>query len=112
MTDTITAVLIPTDGPARTVTIDPDNSTETFQSLVGGYIEAIDLPDGNSAFLNEEGKLQGLPVNHAATTALRGHLMPGDVIAGPLVVIGPADSAGRTLSANIKAAEDTFGPIS
>lgn len=36
---------------------------EELQGFVGGFIEAVPLSDGTVMWLNEEGKLNGLPVN-------------------------------------------------
>ena len=39
------------------------NTLETFQRLVGGYIETVMLPQNTVMIVNEEGKLKGLPHN-------------------------------------------------
>lgn len=78
-----------------------DGKLDAFQQLVGGYIEALSLTDEVSAYINEEGKLDGLPrneaadrlVKHALRTVGRG-LIPGDYIAGPLVLTGQPDDDG------------------
>jgi hypothetical protein len=59
-----------------------------LQDLVEGYIEAVDLPQGAHGYINEEGKLRGMPVNPLATL-LYGQ-WPADCINGPLVVVGSA----------------------
>lgn len=41
-----------------------------LRNVVGGYIEVVTLRDGLMMIVNEEGKLQGLPVNNNATTVL------------------------------------------
>ena len=59
--------------------------------LNGGYMEHINLQvDGVwlDIWLDEEGKLKGLPVNLA---------VPGDALVGPIVITGPADDEGRTI---------------
>ena len=62
------ATLIKTDGTVTTV--EPRNGKsfclEELQHAVGGYIEAVYLPDGKVMIVNEEGKLDGLPQNIAA----------------------------------------------
>lgn len=42
-----------------------------LQEFVGGYIELVYLNDGSVMVINEEGALEGLPNNVAATKALR-----------------------------------------
>lgn len=44
---------------------------EELQKFVGGYIEAVYLRDGRVMWLNEEGKLDGLPYNAIATDMAR-----------------------------------------
>ena len=40
-----------------------DGTLEQLQDLVGGYVEAIYQSDGTVLLVNEEGKLQNLPIN-------------------------------------------------
>ena len=58
-------------------------SYEDLVSCVGGYIEGVYL-DGATAYVNEEGKLQGLPKNMAATDLAHAHaaIYADDYIAG------------------------------
>jgi hypothetical protein len=47
-------------------------SLNFLQGVVGGYIEHLATSDGATDFwMNEEGKLDGLPVNDVATDVLR-----------------------------------------
>lgn len=86
------AVVIQPDGTATIE--DADVSLSGLQAVVGGYIEAVGLkcPTPATAYINEEGKLEGLDVNLAATRIA--HLMPGDFIAGPMIVLGAPDDEG------------------
>lgn len=64
------ATLIKTTGARKDVT--PADGRESFklielQSIVGGYIEAVRLSGDLIMWVNEEGKLKGLPVNPEAT---------------------------------------------
>ena len=59
---------------------------EQLQKAVGGLIEIIHLPDGRLMVVNEEGKLEDLPLNEATTTLARGAIFDGDYIAGDAVV--------------------------
>lgn len=77
-----------------------------LQSTVGGYIEAVPLfeatPQGNPcvAFCNEEGKLNGMPLNVEATTEWY-RLVPKargiDHLVGPIVVIEGDEELMRSL---------------
>lgn len=108
----ITALVVPVEGPIRTETIETaDTALDTLQKLVGGYIEPIDLPTGDTAFIDEEGKLKSYEINPRANDALSGHLMPGDFIVGTLVVVGPPDETGETTGPNLETAQELFGRI-
>jgi Domain of unknown function (DUF3846) len=88
------ALLIPVEGPVEEVTL--DGTLEQLQGFVGGYIEAVGLPgfitdsDNATAYVNEEGKLEGLAANMRATDFMVPGvgLMWGDYISGNMLVCG------------------------
>lgn len=80
-------VLIVRDRECEVQTIDQD--LETLQSLVGGYVEAVNFGPGAVALLNEDGKMLGLPTNNLAT------LWIGDYIVGTMVVVVAVDADGN-----------------
>lgn len=86
-------VIIRTDGTASVEDI--DTSLAGLQAIVGGYIEAVGLkcPHPATAYINEEGKLEGLMPNAAASQIA--HLMPEDFIVGQMVVLGAPDDEGN-----------------
>jgi hypothetical protein len=61
-------------------------SLDELQGFVGGYIELAPTKDGRDMYLNEEGKLDGLPLNPKATALYKyaGH----DVIVGDMIIVG------------------------
>ncbi len=61
-------------------------SLEELQGFVGGYIELTRTNDGRDMYVNEEGKLNGLPYNHSASMLYRNGSF--DPIVGPAIVIG------------------------
>ena len=72
-------------------------SLEQAQKFVGGYVEGITFPNGDYLIINEEGKLQNLPLNPEATLLWRMHFtkdkyMIGydDVVVGPAILIKKA----------------------
>lgn len=66
-----------------------------LQDEVGGWIELIAGP-GWSAYLNEEGKLDGLPINTFATALAKTLRWTSyDILVGPVVFVGPTDSRGN-----------------
>lgn len=71
---------------------------EDYQQAVGGYIEAVDLPDaGATMFVNEEGLLRRLPFNPRATF-LWWFWVPAarnkEMLVGDAVVVGTSDRRG------------------
>lgn len=81
----LTALLIPQDGPAREITINPENSLAELQKLVGGYIEATYSVrpkfDDVVFFANEEGLFNpDCHINLLAVSVL-GHPVVGDIVA-------------------------------
>ena len=48
---------------AEPVVEEHEDTLESWQSIVGGYIELVPLPDGLLLLCNEEGKLDGLRYN-------------------------------------------------
>jgi len=67
--------------------------------VVHGYIEAVYL-DGAVAYVNEEGKLDGLPKNQAATDMAHAHnaIYGDDWIAGNMLITGECDDEGEMMS--------------
>ena len=73
---------------------------EYLKSSVGGYIESVPLEsptDNLTMWCNEEGKLDGLPVNFAATHLWELSYGKTDIIMGDIVITGGADEDGETL---------------
>lgn len=69
--------------PSGSLTVESvDSDLETFQELVGGYIEGVAIPGGVMAYVNDEGLLKGLPHNAVATT------LAGRPIVGRMIVFG------------------------
>lgn len=104
MGNTISAVVINTDGSYNTKDIDASatdlDALNTFQGIVGGWIEAV-TPQGRhdvTFYINEEGKLDGLPLNPLANALfqrLGGRLLPSDFgLVGNVAVVGGPDDIG------------------
>lgn len=76
------AQIIKTTG--EIIETEPSNGTDfsltELQAVVGGFIEVVHLPDGRLMVVNDEGKLNGLPVNPKAS-----ELYP-DIIVGDVLV--------------------------
>ena len=69
-----------------------EDRLETWQQLVGGYIElCYPFEDDVAILCNEEGKINGLPLNRAIRDA-GGEIV--DIIAGTFALIGLDDEDG------------------
>ena len=62
-------------------------SLEEAQKFVGGYVEGVELNNGDYMIINEEGKIHQLPVNTEATKVGEQSYGATDVIMGPAIVI-------------------------
>ncbi len=81
------ATLIKPDGATSQVAPASGESftLEELQAFVGGYIQII--PVGSLLYvLNEEGKLDGLPANQAATHRAHDFLFQGDYLCGAVLI--------------------------
>lgn len=92
------AIVVPVyDAP---YVIDYEPGLKFLQAQVGGYIEAVDFEVNDTEYtlwLNEEGKILGLPYNGEATSMVSHRLFPNDYIAGQAVVTGGTGPEGETL---------------
>ena len=81
----------------RPETVVLPDTLEDLQKAVGGYIEVIHPFDDSACIIcNEEGKLNGLPMNRALTDD-SGKIT--DIIAGAFLVAGVSDEGFSSLSA-------------
>lgn len=83
------AQIIRTDGTRREIC--PANGTdftlEEMQSIVGGYIELVELDGNTTMAVNEEGKLIPLSLNLEASRIFRAHHPASkDFIVGDVLV--------------------------
>ena len=87
-TKTKTAKIVYPDKESEDYT--PKNGTtfelDEMQKIVGGLIEIVHLNDGRLMIVNEEGLLQGLPVNIEATNILRRDHSTTQFIVGNAIV--------------------------
>lgn len=88
------AMTIAVDGQIEIVDGDATNY-RWLQAQVEGFIEAVDLEPTVTLYLNEEGKLNGAPLNPLASRLAHHHgaIFADDDVRGPVVVVGfnPAD---------------------
>lgn len=88
---------------ARPCVTEIENSLESYQKIVEGRIECIDMPNTNGIdiILNEEGKLNGMAPNI---------FLPeySDCIMGPIVIVGFNPSRGNHLGLSNKQISDAM----
>ena len=91
------AVIIKTNGTTEVVDISTD-ALATLQGAVGGWVQAIDITDTLTMWVNEEGKLEGLDHNPRAQQYFDMRFGSGaDIIVGDAVFTGGTDRNGDTL---------------
>ena len=96
--------IIPVDGPVEVRDL---NGYQDYNETVGGYIEGLASPFTDHpkvvVYINEEGKIHGLPHNELATRAMLNSklIQPTDYIAGPAIVVGFNPNTGEDLDAPI-----------
>ncbi len=77
-----------TDGTTKQV--EPKNkkgfSLAEMQAIVGGLIELLHLSNSKIMVINEEGKINGLPINANATDLVFGCRHPFDIVVGNVLV--------------------------
>ena len=93
----VQGIIIPADNtaPLRVATLD---SLDDYQQAVGGWIEAVDIPDlGVTMYVNEEGLIRDLPFNRRATFLWRFQVPQArDVrLVGDVAIVGLTDSEGE-----------------
>jgi|6_EtaG_2_1085325.scaffolds.fasta_scaffold00400_11 hypothetical protein len=95
------AVLVPSEVSRRLKAIDIDRGLQPLKDIVGGYIEMVRINEFPAlhGYINEEGKLDQLPINVRATSLVYGRSCWGnlhDVIVGDMVILaskGPEEAA-------------------
>lgn len=91
------ALIITATGEKIETDLDP-NSYEVLSGAVGGLIECVQLNPKLNLWVNEEGKLTGLPYNSVATRLWEAVFGFGTgVIVGDAILTGGTDSEGDTL---------------
>lgn len=85
----VKALVVETHGQARVVET-PGELDDLRRLLGGGWLEGVGAADADwHAYVDEEGKIKGLPLNPRATAVARQLGWPsGDVLCGPVVFLG------------------------
>lgn len=108
----VKAIVIPPAGPIQTIELNTtgraavNGSLDQLQQLVGGYIQAVPVPPfikggiSATAYINEDGKADAecKPNMRATDFMVPGiGIMPGDYIAGTMVLVGFDAEVGEHL---------------
>lgn len=90
--------------------VEQDWNLAALQEAVGGFIESVVCPwPDASLYVNEEGKLNGLPPNPVASAMA--HQVEGfdDVLVGPAVLIGFDPGSGEEIDLPMSIVEEVTG---
>lgn len=110
------AIHVTPSGKIRIVEISKDDSLRDLQRLVNGLIQPVDLYDGNTMYVNEEGLIRGYYPNAWATRyanrmnwySYENQIPDSDdyYIVGDAVIVGPEDEDGNIADAPIELLND------
>lgn len=96
-----TGIVIPVVEEERISRVEVDHFTD-YQKVIGGYFQVIELANPSaSLYMDEEGKMKGLPLNHRATLLMWLHnpaFRQRDYVCGPALLLGQPDRGGVTQS--------------
>jgi hypothetical protein len=97
------AVVITSDGRKSIEEFEVGQSFDLIRNTVGGYFQVVGLDKlGADLWLNEEGKLDGLPQNPIGTALWVDEYGYTDVIVGNIIITGGADENGDTLGLSLE----------
>jgi hypothetical protein len=100
------AIMLDVDGNLSAIDLDAGNGLKILQDAVGGWVQAVDFRDDLTIWVNEEGKLNNLPINAEATKIWAHFFGNTDFIVGNAVFTGGTDENGETMA--ISADAETF----
>ena len=106
-------IVITPEGSITQMEMGKDGQSEYdfLNKTVAGWIQAVDL-DGTLAgftiWVNEEGKMSGLPYNDLATLLWEISYGQTDIMVGTAVITGNADEEGDTLGLTPEQASKIF----
>jgi hypothetical protein len=94
-------ITISTLGEVAVAEMPSETEYNFLNTSVGGWIEMVRLErelEGVILWVNEEGKIDGLPYNDLATLVWEMSYGQTDIIVGNAVLTGDTDDEGETLS--------------
>jgi hypothetical protein len=92
------AILLDVDGNLSSIDLDAGNTLKILQNAVEGWVQAVDFTADLTIWVNEEGKLNNLPINAKATKIWAHFFGNTDYMSGNAVFTGGTDEEGETLA--------------
>jgi len=101
------AITLDAEGVAKEIELtEGESQLKVLQEAVGGWVQAVDFTPDLTLWCNEEGKLQGLPINPMATFLWEKYFGFTDVICGNVIFTGGTGDEGETLGLNEETAKE------
>jgi len=93
---TMKALAIKTNGSIEHVNLSDSDTISELQEYVDGWVQVVGLNDNIEMWLNEEGKIEGLPHNTKAQKIWDHFIGPAtDYIVGNVIITGAPDDDGN-----------------
>jgi hypothetical protein len=103
----VLAITLNTEGEAKEVElVEGESQLDKLQEAVGGWVQAVDFTPNLTIWVNEEGKLIGLPINPMATFLWEKYFGLTDFICGNVIFTGGTGDEGETLGLNEETAKE------
>ena len=91
-----------TDNDIDVIEVEEGRTGNAIRDAVGGLYDCIHIPSlGVDMWINDEGKLEGLPINANGTALWVSQYGMTDIIVGNIVVTGGVDEQGNTLGIDV-----------
>lgn len=91
-----------TDNDIDVIEVEEGKTGNAIRDAVGGLYDCIHIPSlGVDMWINDEGKLEGLPINANGTALWVSQYGMTDIIVGNIVVTGGVDEQGNTLGIDV-----------
>ncbi len=101
------AITLNAEGEAKEVELtEGESQLDKLQEAVGGLVQAVDFTPNLTIWVNEEGKLIGLPINPMATFLWERYFGLTDFICGNVIFTGGTGEEGETLGLNEETAKE------
>ena len=91
-----------TDNDIDVIEVEEGRTGNAIRDAVDGLYDCIHIPSlGVDMWINDEGKLEGLPINANGTALWVSQYGMTDIIVGNIVVTGGVDEQGNTLGIDV-----------